>query len=121
MRNVINIVARLLTSAFAIMIGVRLTIIGLLAIQMGGWTGSILIAMAFIFFVPALLTLFGGRMKWIRWLWGGMAALSLAAMLVPAAHEAGMITLIGSLVTLVVSFGAREKKAEEEEDVSAFS
>lgn len=120
MRNVINIAARWLTSGFAVLVGIRLVMVGLLTFQLGSWAGVTVIALAFVFLMPALLTLFGGSMKWIRLLWGVMAVLGLAVWLFRGMHPTPSV-LIASLVTLAISFGGRDKKAEQEEDVSAFS
>ena len=121
MRNVINIAARWLTAGFAILTGAGLVLVGLLGLQAGSLGGGAIgIVMAFVFFVPALFTLFGGSIKWMRWLWGGMAVLSLLARLAPKA-QTGVAPTIVFLLFLAISFAGRDQKVEEEEDVSAFS
>ena len=122
MRNVINIAARWLSGILAILMGVGITVSGLLMLRMGSLGGgAFIIVLAFVFFVPALFTLFGGSIKWMRWLWGGMTVLSLAAMFAPNAKQSGVASLIVSFLAFAISFAGRDKKVEEEEDASVFS
>jgi len=114
-RNVINIGARCLTSGLALLAAKHLIVIGLLVKQMGGgWKGLVPIALGLVFIWPAFVTLFGGILKWIRGFWIVTAVLSAAGILYAPTQEGGIDMLIYSILGLVISFGATEKKTDEE-------
>lgn len=114
--KIINIAARWLTSGLAVWAGFQVIVIGLLVSTMGGLSRSLpVLAVAFIFLGPALFTLFGGTMKLIRGLWIVTAALSLAGIfLYPQAKQGAEPMLIYALLGLAISFGARDKKSDED-------